>query len=75
MMYFLQIILDSDQEILSLISFFQSLYIPWIFFGISKTFGKVWHDGLIFKLCQNGVFGEMINFLEDFLSDRKKRGF
>ena len=44
-----------------------------IFLDISKAFGKVWHDGLIFQLCQNGAFGEMINILEDFLSDRKQR--
>ena len=46
-----------------------------IFLNISKTFDKVWHDGLIFKLRQNGICGEMINILEDFLSDRKQRVF
>ena len=50
-----------------------------IFLDISKSFskvwhdGKAWHDGLIFKLCENGVFGEMIDLLEDFLSNRKQR--
>ena len=44
-----------------------------IFLDISKAFDKVWHDGLIFQLCQNGICGEMINILEDFLSDRKQR--
>ena len=44
-----------------------------IFLDISKAFDKVWHDGLIFKLCQNDICGEMINILEDFLSDRKQR--
>ena len=29
--------------------------------------------GLIFKLHQNGICGNMINILEDFLSDRKQR--
>ena len=46
-----------------------------IFLNISKAFDKVWHDGLIFKLRQNGICGEMINILEDFLSDRKQRVF
>ena len=32
-----------------------------IFLDIAKAFGKVCHDGPIFKLCQNGIFGEMIN--------------
>ena len=36
-----------------------------IFLNISKAFDKVWHDGLIFKLRQNGICGEMINILEN----------
>ena len=44
-----------------------------IFLDISKAFDKEWHDGLIFKPHQNGISGEMINILEDFLSDRKQR--
>ena len=44
-----------------------------IFRDISKAFDKVLHDKLIFKLRQNGICGEMINILEDFLSDRKQR--
>ena len=42
-----------------------------IFLAITKAFEIVWHDGLIFKLPQNGICGEMINFLEDF---RRFRG-
>ena len=49
------------------------LKVRWIFLDISKAFDKVWHDGLIFKLHQNGICGERINILEDFLSDRKQR--
>ena len=44
-----------------------------IFLDISKAFDKVWHGGLIFKLRQNGICSEMINILEDFLSDRNQR--
>ena len=32
-----------------------------VFMDISKAFDKVWHDGLIFKLEQNGVSGASIN--------------
>ena len=39
-----------------------------IFLDMSKDFGKVWYDGLIFKLCQN-VSGEMINILKDLLRE------
>ena len=43
-----------------------------IFLDISKAFDNVWHDGLIFKLCQNGIRGD-INILRDFLHNRKQR--
>ena len=49
------------------------LEVAGIFLEISKAFDKVWHDGLIFKLCQNGICCEMTNILKDFLSDRKQR--
>ena len=44
-----------------------------IFLDISKAFDKVWQDGLIFKLRQNGVSGDIINILQDFLRNRKQR--
>ena len=34
---------------------------------------KVWHAGLIYKLRQNGVCGDLINILNDFLTYRKQR--
>ena len=44
-----------------------------ISFDISKTFDKAWHDGLIFKLCQNGISGYIIKILGGFLPYRKQR--
>ena len=43
-----------------------------IFLDTSKVLDKARNDGLIFKLCQNDICGEMINILEDFLRNRKK---
>ena len=41
---------------------------------ISAAFGKVWHKGLIYyKLQQNGISGESLNILIDFLNNRKQR--
>ena len=40
---------------------------------MSKAFDKVWHDGLIFKLKQNGVSGMLLKLFEDYLSNRKQR--
>ena len=31
-----------------------------IFLDISKAFDKIWHDGLIFKLRQNSISGDVI---------------
>ena len=62
-------LLSINHEILS--AFDMGLEVRGIFLYISKALGKVWYDGLIFRLRQNGICGEMINILEDFLSDRK----
>ena len=41
--------------------------------GISKAFDKVWHEGIIFKLKQNGFSDDLLNILSDFLRNRKQR--
>ena len=40
---------------------------------ISKAFDKVWHEGIIFKLKQNGFSDDLLNILCDFLKNRKQR--
>ena len=44
-----------------------------LFLDISKAFDKVWHEGLIFKLKQNGISGKLLNLIKDFLKNRKQR--
>ena len=44
-----------------------------IFLDISKAFDKVCHKGLIFKLKQNRVTGDLLNILIDFLKERRQR--
>ena len=44
-----------------------------VFLDISKSFGKVWHDGIIFKLEQNDISGKLHKLLHDFLVNRKQR--
>ena len=51
----------------------KSLELRAIFLDISKAFDKVWHDELIFKLQQNGVWGNLLSFFQDYLSNRKQR--
>ena len=43
------------------------------FVDISKEFGKAWYKGLIFKLKQNGIAGNLLNLLRDVLRNRKQR--
>ena len=38
----------------------------------SKAFDKIWHEGLVFKLKQNGAFGNLLNIFQDFLRNRKQ---
>ena len=40
---------------------------------ISKTFEKVWHDGLLYKLKSVGISGELYNLLENYLSGKFQR--
>ena len=42
------------------------------FLDMSRVFHKVWHEGPIFKLKQNGISGNSLN-LRDFLRNRKRR--
>ena len=44
-----------------------------VFLDISKAFDKVWHNGLVYKLKQNGVAGDLLDILINFLKERKQR--
>jgi hypothetical protein len=44
-----------------------------VFLDISKTFDKVWHEGLISKLKFIGIKGTLLKWLESYLSNRFQR--
>ena len=44
-----------------------------VFLDISKAFDKVWHDGLCFKLRQNGINNKLLDLISSFLSNREQR--
>ena len=44
-----------------------------VFLDLSKAFDKVWHEGLLFKLKQNGISGSLLEFFESYLNNRKQR--
>ena len=64
-------LLSITHEIYS--SFDEGLEVRSVFLDISKAFDKVWYDGIIFNLTQNGMPGDLLNFWRDLLNERKQR--
>ena len=54
-------------------SFDDGLDVRGVFLDISKVFDKVWHKSLIYKLKQNGISGNLLDTINDFLNSRKQR--
>ena len=54
-------------------SFDDGFEVTGVFLDIWKAFDKVCHNGLIYKLKQNGVSGDLLNLIIDFLDARKQR--
>ena len=44
-----------------------------MFLDMSKAFVKVWHEGLVLKMKKNGINGNILKMLENYLSNRKQR--
>ena len=44
-----------------------------VYLDMSKAFDKVWHEGVIFKLKQNGFEGNLLNLFQNYLTNRKQR--
>ena len=53
-------------------SFDDGLEVRGIFLDISKAFDKVWHQGLLHKLKQDGISGKLFDIITDFLNFRKQ---
>ena len=49
----------SQEDDIAKKSFDEGHEVRGVFLGISKAFDKIWHDGLIFKLTQNGISGTL----------------
>ena len=45
-------------------------FLVWCFFDISKAFDRVGHPGLLHKLEQNGISGDLLLWISDYLSNR-----
>jgi hypothetical protein len=44
-----------------------------VFYDISKAFDRLWHKGLIEKLKSYGINGKLLQWLNDYISDRKQQ--
>ena len=55
------------------LKFLNGFEVRGVFLDISKAFDKVWHNGLTYKLKQNGVVGDLLDTLTNFLKVRKQR--
>ena len=69
---------SSTNQLLSLVheiheSFDRGFEVRSIYLDMSKAFDKVWHEGLIFKLEQNGIEGKLLNLFRNYLSNRKQQ--
>ena len=51
-------------------SFDEGFEVRSAFLNISKAFGKVWHDGIIYKLTQNGISRNLQNLLDNVFKER-----
>ena len=54
-------------------SFDDGLEVRGIFLDISKAFDKVCYEGLLLKLSLNGISGDLLKLLRDFLYCGKQR--
>jgi ribonuclease P/MRP protein subunit RPP40 len=50
----------------------KSLEVRTVFLHISKDFDKMWHDGFILKLRQNGISDSLLKLFENYLHHRKQ---
>ena len=47
-------------------------YACMVFCDVSKAFDRVWHKGLIFKLKQYGIKGELLKWISNYLDNRQQ---
>ena len=66
-------LIDLVDEIRHAFDSTKSLEVRAIFLDISKVFDKVWHDGLIFRMRQNGISGRLLKLFQNYVNNRKQR--
>ena len=51
----------------------EGLEVRVIFFDVSKAFDKVWHRGLLLKLENAGIQGNLLSWFSNYLQNRRQR--
>ena len=54
-------------------SFDDNYEVRWVFLDLSKAFDKVLHEGTVYKVKRNGISGNLLSLITDFLRNRKQR--
>ena len=67
-------LLAITHEIYSNFDAIPSLETRGVFLDISKSFDRVWHEGLLFKLKSYGINGPPLTLIKSFLSNRFPQG-
>ena len=47
-----------------------SLEVRGVFLNLSKSFDRVWHDDLLYKLKSNGIDDKLFKLIKSFLNNR-----
>ena len=66
-------LLAITHEIYSNFDAFPSLVIRGVFLDIYKSFDRVWHEGLLYKVKSYGISGPLSILIKTFLANRFKR--
>ena len=59
-------LIDLVDEIHQAFDSTKSFEVRAVFLDISKAFDYVWHDGLIFKMRQNGISGKLLKLFQNY---------
>ena len=66
-------LLSITQKVCKSFDYNLSVDIRGVSLDISKAFGKVWHDGLIFKLQTYGIDDKLLKPVKSYLKDQQQR--
>ena len=70
---FINRLIPISHDIFHLFDSYDSFEVQRVFLDISKAFDRVCHKGLLYKLKNYGISGDLLDLLKWFLSNRKQK--